>query len=99
MPKDTGGGGDIQPFGQRRQDVAHPLRCSFQAIQRGITPRSERGFARLTPERLDAFSLAMEAITDQRMDLGIRNPIVGAAGSWTGESVRRDALGGTAAAL
>jgi hypothetical protein len=53
----------------------------------------------LTPERLDAFSLAMEAITDERMDLGIRNPIVGAAGSWTGESVRRDALGRTAAAF
>src|SRR5262249_40412480 len=61
----------IQPFGQRREDHRDLLGRRFQPVQRGIAPRSECGTARLTTERLDALSLPMQAIANERMKVCI----------------------------
>jgi len=55
--------GKVQPFGQRSQYHGDLLGGRFQPVQGRITPRSERGAAGLAAERLDAFGLAMLAIS------------------------------------
>ena len=62
-------GGWVQPFGQRREHHGDLLGRSFQAIQGGVAPGSERGMAGLAAERLDLLSTTVLAIPDERVDL------------------------------
>ena len=60
------------------------MRGSFQAIQRGVAPGTERGVAGLTAKRLDPLRLTMLAIADERMnesvgDAKVRALLIGQA--------------------
>jgi hypothetical protein len=65
VAEDTLSCGSVQPFGQSRQHHGDLLRWRFQAIQRGVTPGSERGAAGLTTKPLDLLGTPMLAIADQ----------------------------------
>ena len=67
----------------------------FQTVQGGVTSSTERGAARLTPERLDWFGLAMLAIPDERMDLSISIAEVQALLVGTGVALGVHSLGGS----
>jgi hypothetical protein len=67
--EDTLCGGWVQPFGQRREHHGDLLGRSFQAIQGGVAPGSERGMAGRASERLDLLSTTVLAIPDERVDL------------------------------
>ena len=85
--------GSIQPFGQRREHHGDLGRWSFQAIQGGVASRSERGMARLATKRLDALSMAMLAIPNERMNVSIGDPEVGALLIGAGEALDVDPFG------
>ena len=63
-------------------------------VQRSIVSSAERGAARLTTERLDRFSAAMFAISDQRVDVSLGDPEVRALSVGTSEAFGGYALGG-----
>ncbi len=60
---------------------------------------TERGTAGLTAEGLDALVRAMLSITDEGMDLGIRDVIVRAPAVGTAEAVRSNPFGRAPAAF
>jgi len=62
-------------------------------------PSAESRAAGLAAEGLDAFGLPMRAITDQGVDLGIGDLIVGALAVGTGEPLRGNPLGSATTAL
>src|SRR5260370_4662233 len=62
VAEDTFGGGSIQPFGERSQHYCNLLGGSFQAVQGGGAPGSERGVASLTAKRLAPLSTPTAAI-------------------------------------
>jgi hypothetical protein len=64
VAEDPPSGGRIQSFGKRSQHHGDLPRRSFQTVQRGVAPGSERGAAGLTAKRLDPLSLAMCAISN-----------------------------------
>src|SRR5262249_28704645 len=84
---------NIKPFGYCGQHLSNALRCGFQAVQGGITTRAEGGVAGLAAQRLDALAAAVRTITDQRMDLGVRDLIVRAAAVRTGEALGGNPFG------
>jgi hypothetical protein len=83
----------VQPFGQRRQDHADEGRGSLQTIQRGVASSSEGRAASLTAKGLDALSLAMLAIPDQRVDVSIGDAAIRALRVGTGVALGLHALG------
>ena len=72
---------------------------SFQPVERRVAPGSERGAASLTAKRLDVLSLAVLAITNQRMNLSISNAEVQALLVGTGVPIGVDSLGCSRAAF
>ena len=99
VAEDPLGGGSIQSFGQRREHHGDLLGRSFQAIQGGVAPGSERGMAGLAAKCLDPLSRAMLAIADQSVDLSIGDAEVGALRVGTGEVFGVDPLGRSPAAF
>jgi len=63
------------------------MRRGFQAVERGVTPRTESGVARLAAKGLDLLGTAMLTITNQRVDLGIGDPAVGTLRVGTGKAL------------
>jgi hypothetical protein len=88
MPEDACSGGNIEPFSQGCQDFSHPRCWRLEPVQRRIPTRTERCVAGLAAERLNALSLAVPTIADQRVDLRIRDLIVRAGAVETGEALR-----------
>ena len=76
IAEDAFGRRRVQSFGQRREDQSNLMGRGFQAIQGGVASSTERGAARLTPKRLNPFSLTMLAIANEGVDLGIGDPEV-----------------------
>src|SRR5215471_19673497 len=76
VAEDPLGRGRVQPFSQRRQHHGDLMRGSFQTVQGGVAPGTERGVAGLTTERLDPLSLTMFAIANQRMNVSVGDPEV-----------------------
>lgn len=68
VAEDPLGGGSVQSFGQRGKHHSDVMGRGFQRVQGGVTSGSERRVTGLTAKRLDALSLAMLAITHQRVD-------------------------------
>ena len=89
----------VQPFGQRREHYGDLISGSFQPVERRVAPGSERGAASLTAKRLDVLSLAVLAITNQRMNLSISNAEVQALLVGTGVPIGVDSLGCSRAAF
>jgi hypothetical protein len=85
--EDTLGGGRIQSFGECRQHHGDLTGGSFQTVQRGMTPGSERHVAGLTAKRLDPLSVAMLAISNQGVDVSVYDPGVQALPVRTGEAL------------
>ena len=71
ITEDTLYGGGIQPLGERRKHHSDPARRSFQTVQGGVTPSSERGVAGLTTKGLDLLSATMCAILNQGVYVSI----------------------------
>jgi hypothetical protein len=97
VAKDTCNGGDIQPFGERHEHLTHPLGGRFEPIQRRGAAGREGGTTGLAAERLDAFGLPVRAVSNEGVDVGIRDPVVSTGRGRTGEPLRGDALGCTGA--
>jgi hypothetical protein len=93
------GGRDIEPFRQCRQDFTNAQGWGFQAIEWGITPRAEGGATRLAAQRLDALAFPVGTISNQGVEVCIGDPVVGTAAVGTGEALRVNPFGGTAAAF
>src|SRR5215471_21722291 len=91
--------GRVEPFGQRREHHGDLVRGSFQPVQGGVVPGSERGATRLTPKGLDRLSTAMLAVPDQRVDASVCLAKVRALPVGTGEAFGVDAFGGSSAAF
>ena len=72
MPEHPHGGGDREPFGQRRQHFGNPLGCGFEPVERRIAARAEGRPTGLAAQGLDSFALPMRAVTDQGMDAAHR---------------------------
>jgi hypothetical protein len=75
------------------------MRGSFQTVQGGVAPGTERGVAGLTTERLDPLRLTMLAIANQRMNVSVGDPAVGALRIGTGEAFGVHPLGGSPSAF
>src|SRR6266699_1520368 len=99
VAEDPFGSGRIQPSDPRRQEYGNLVGGGFQTIQWGMASGSEGGVASLTAKGLDALGLTMLAIPDQRMDVSIGDPEVGALRVGTGEARGVHALGGSPAAF
>ena len=75
MPKHPRGGRDRQPFGQRGQHFGNPVGSGFEPIERRSAARAEGAAARLAAQGLYPLVAAMGAVTHQRMNERIRDPI------------------------
>ena len=84
--EDPCGRGWVQPFGQRREHHSDLVGGGFQAIQGGVESSTERGAARLTPERLNPLGLAMLAISDEGMEGSVGVAKIAARSVGTGEA-------------
>jgi hypothetical protein len=62
-PKTRSSAEGSSPLESRRQHDCDLLRRSFQPVQRGVAPSTERGVAGLTAKCLDPLSMAMLAIS------------------------------------
>ena len=71
VAEDPLSGGRIQPFSEGSQHHGDLLRGSFQAVQRGMAPGSERGTASLAAQCLDALGMAMLAIPNESMNVSV----------------------------
>jgi hypothetical protein len=91
--EDPFSGGRVQPFGKGRQDHRDLVRGSFQTVQGGAAPGSERAAASLAAKGLDPFDLAMLAIPNQRVDASISDAEVRTLLIGTGEAFGVNALG------
>ena len=92
MAEDAFGRGDIQPFSQRRQDFADPLRWSLEPIERRVAAGREGRATGLAAKGLDAFTVAMCAVADEGMDLGVGDAVVSTGGSRTRKAGGDDPL-------
>jgi hypothetical protein len=99
IAEDPRGFGRIQPFGQSREHQGDLLRGGFQTIQGRVEPRSERGTASRTSKRLDAFGLAMLAISLKTMNGSVCDAEVRTLPVGTGEAVGLYPLGGSPSAF
>src|SRR5205085_2493040 len=95
----AGGSRKGEPFGQRREHHGDLLGGRFQTVQGRVTTRTEGGAAGLTPKGLDAFGLAMRAISNQRMNVCICNAKVGTLSVRTGIALGLHTLGRSPAAF
>jgi len=93
IAEDAFGRRRVQSFGQRRGDQSNLMGRGFQAIQGGVASSTERGAARLTPKRLNPFSLTMLAIPDEGVELSVGVSEVPALRVGTGEAFGVHALG------
>ena len=84
---------DIKPFSKRSEHFRNSVGCRFEAIEWRIATGTEGGLAGLTPEGLDAFSLAVHTVTYQSMDLRVGNLIVRARPVRAGKSLCGNPLG------
>jgi hypothetical protein len=87
VAEDTLCSGKVQSFGQRSEHHGDLVRGSFQTVQRGLEPRSERRVASLAAKGLDPFGLAKLAIADESVDGSVCNPAVVALLVRTGETL------------
>ena len=97
--KDTLSSRRIQPFGERSQHHCDLMGRGFQTVQGGVASSTERGAAGLAAKGLDPLSMAMLAITDQSVNVGICDPGVRAYAVRTGETFCVHPLRGTSAAF
>ena len=89
----------IQPFGERCQHFADPVRRGFQAVQGRVATGAEGGSTRLAPKCLNLISFTMRAIANKGMNSSIRDAIVRAGRLGAGISLRVDSLMCTPATL
>ncbi len=99
VAEDPLGCGNVEPLRERRQHFANALRRGFETVHRGVTARTERDPTGLAAEGLDALICAMGAVTNEGMELRIRDAIVGTGGGRTGKAIRVNALRRSAAAF
>jgi hypothetical protein len=99
MAEDAHCAGDMQSFGEGREHLPHALSWRFDTVKRRVAASAEGRATRLAAERLDALQLPMCAIADERVDLRIREAIVGARWGGAGKALRGDAFGRAAAAF
>ena len=92
-PKDSLRCRQIQPFRQGTQHQCYPMRRRFQPIQRRVQTCAEGRPTRLTAPPLDPLSLAPHTIANQRVDVRIADPIVGASSVGTGKPLGLHAFG------
>jgi hypothetical protein len=78
VAKDPFSSGRVQPFGQRREHDCDLLRRGFQTVQGRVPSGTERDEARLAAKGLDTLGTAMLSISDQRMDMSVCDPSIGA---------------------
>ena len=71
VAEDPLSGRRVQPFNESRQHHCDLVRRSFQTVQRGVVPSTERGVASLTAKGLDPFSKTMLAISNQGMNVSV----------------------------
>jgi hypothetical protein len=93
VAEDSLGSGWVQPFGKGREHHSDLVRRGFQAVEGGVTPRTEGGVASLAAKGLDLLGTAMLAISDEGVDLSSGDAEVGARSVGTGEAVGVHALG------
>lgn len=74
MPEDAPRGGDVEAFRQRGQHRADARGGCLEPVERGVAAGAEGAAAGLAAEGLDALSLPVSPIADQRMDLRVRDP-------------------------
>ena len=90
---------DIKPFSKRSEHFRNSMGCGFEAIKRRIATGAEGGLAGLTPEGLDAFSLAVRTVTNQSVDLRVTHLIVQARRVRAGETLCGNPLASTSTAF
>jgi hypothetical protein len=69
VAEDPLGSRRIQPFSERGQYQSNVVRWGFQVVQGSVAPSAERGGTGRASKRLDRFSAAMFAISDQSVDV------------------------------
>ena len=69
------------------------MRGRFQPVQWRMETSTERAATRLTAQPLDPFSMAIQAVANQGMDVGITDPRVHACLIGTGKPFRLHADG------
>ncbi len=74
--KDAHRGGDVESFGQSGEDLGDPTGGGLEPIQGGMATGGEGAATSLAAQGLDAFTLAVGAIADERVDLGVADPVV-----------------------
>ncbi len=87
VAEDTLCGGGIQSFSERSQHDCDLMEGSFQAVQGGVAPSTERGVTGLATKGLDLLSATMCAISNQGVDVSVCNPGVWALVIGTGEAL------------
>jgi len=97
--EDTLCSGRVQSFGQRSEHYGDLVRGSFQTVQWGVEPGSERRMTGRASKGLDPFGLAMLAIADESVDGSVYNPAVVALPVRTGETLCVYAFGGSPSAF
>jgi hypothetical protein len=90
---------DIKPFSKRSEHFRNPIGCRLEAIEWRVATGAEARLAGLTPEGLDAFSLAVRTVTNQSVDLRVTHLIVRARPVRAGKSVCGNPLGSTSTAF
>ena len=95
VAEDPFSGRRVQPFGECRQHYGDLVRGSFQTVQGGVAPSTERGAASLAAKGLDLLGTAMLAIPDKGVDVRISDPEVGALLIGTGKTLGVHSLGGS----
>jgi hypothetical protein len=86
VAEDPFGRGSIQSFGQGREHHGDLVRGSFQTVQGGVAPSTERGTAGRASKGLDVLGTAMRAIPDQRVEVSIGDSEVRALLIGTGQA-------------
>ena len=99
VAEDPFGGGCVQSFGQRREHHRDLMGRGFQTVQGRVPSSTERGVTGRASKGLDALGLAMLAITDKRVDMGLSDSKVQALSVGTGKALSVDALGCSSAAF
>jgi len=87
VAEDPLSGRRVQPFSEGRQHHCDLVRRSFQTVQGGVVPSTERGVASLTAKGLDPFSKTMLAISNQGMNVSVCDAEVRALVVRTGEAI------------
>ncbi len=99
MAENPGGGAEVEAFGHGAKYFSDPVGSGLQSIRGRVAARGEFGATGLAAKILDSFLLAMAAVADERVDLGVRNALVETVRVGAGVARGRGVLVGATVAL